>query len=463
MATITSSGIGSGLDIAGLVQQLVAAERAPTEFRIARLEARAQGQVSAFGSLKSALSSFNDQLEKMNTLTSLLSRKASVADETLLTISATESALPASYSVEVLQFAQAQKLQSGAFTDTSTVVGTGTLSIAVGADSFDITVDSTNNTLSNIRDAINNALDNTGVSASIITGDGGSYLMLSGENTGATNSIIVTQTGGDGGLSALEYDPPNSLNSLTQITAPLSASLTIDGLTVSSESNTIVDAIVGVTLDLLKADVGNPTVVKVENDKTAVVAQLDAFVNSYNALLDTFDKLTTFDAEAKTATALFGDSSIRTLRSQLRREMSVDVTTITATFKNLTDIGFDFEIDGKLTLDSTKLDTVLSTEFTKFGQLFANTDGFAVRLGTVVDSYLNADDGIIASRVGGLDITIADLAKRREALDRRMVSVEARLTRQFIGLDTLIGQLSSTSNFLTQQLNNLPGVNFVNR
>lgn len=462
MATITSSGIGSGLDIKTLVQQLVAAERRPTDLRIARLEARAQSQLSAFGSLKSALSTFNDQLEKMNTLDTLLARKASSADETVLTISVSSTALPGGFAVEVMQLAQAHKLQSGAFVDAVTAVGTGTLSITVGTDSFDLVFDADNNTLEGIRDEINNALDNTGVSASIVTGDGGSYLTLTSANTGAGNAIVVTETGGDGGLSVLVFDPPPANQPLNEITAAQDAQIEIDGLAVTSDSNTIDGAIAGVTLELIAANVGSTTQITVADDKVAVVAQFDAFINAYNALIDTFDSLTKFDPDADTATALFGDSVIRTLRAQLRREMSIAVTDISATFSSLTDIGFDFEIDGKLTLDSTKLDGFLTTEFSKVGQLFANSDGFAIRLAAVVDGYLKEDEGIIAVRVDGLDITIADLVKRREALDARMVVVEARLSRQFIALDTLIGQLTSTSNFLALQLDNLPGVNFVN-
>lgn len=462
MASITSSGIGSGLDIANLVQQLVAAERQPRELRIARLEARAQSQLSAFGSLKSALSAFNDQLQKMSTLDTLLARKASSADEALVTVVVDETALPANYDVEVLQLAQAHKLASDPFTDSSTVVGTGTLSLAVGADSFDVVIDSNNNTVEGIRDAINNALDNTGVTATIVNSDTGSSLILTSDDTGSAFSMAITQSGGDGGLSVLEYDPPPGDQPLTEITQALDAQIKIDGLDVTSDSNTVDDAIAGVTLNLVGADVGVTTRITVENDKAAVVAQFDAFINTYNELIDTFDTLTTFNAEAETATALFGDSVIRSVRSQLRREMSIAVTDISATFSSLNEIGFDFEIDGKLNLDSTKLDGFLTTEFSKVGQLFANSDGFAIRLGAVVDGYLDEDDGIIAARVDGLDISIKDFVKQREALDRRMVLIEARLQRQFNGLDILVGQLRATSDFLTQQLQNLPGVQFIN-
>lgn len=462
MVSISSSGIGSGLDINGLVQQLVAAERQPTELRIARLEARAQSKLSAFGSLKSALSGFKDQLDKMTALNALLPRKASSADETLLTVSVSTSAQPASYSVEVLQLAQAQKLQSAVFGAATTAVGIGTLNIVIGSDSFSLIIDSSNNTVAGIRDAINNALDNKGVSASIVNGDTGSFLTLSAENTGLSNAMIITQSGGDGGLSALEYDPPNALNSLTQTLAALDASIEIDGVAVTDPTNTITDAVGGVTLKLVKVEVGTTTQIKVESDKAAVVAEMDGFINKYNQLIDTLESLSKFDVASKSASALFGDSIIRGVRNELRQQMSSAITGISANFSSLNEIGFDFEINGKLKLDSTKLDGFLETEFSKVGQLFTSDDGMATLLGIVVDAYLDADDGIIAARVDGLDISIKDFVKQREALNRRMIIVEARLKRQFIGLDTLIGELTSTSNFLSQQLQNLPGVSFIN-
>ncbi len=458
MASITTSGIGSGLDIANLVQQLVAAEGQPLEFRIARQEARVQAKLSAFGSLKSSLSAFNDQLQKMNALNTLLTRKGSSADEDLLTVVVGETALPASYSVEVLQLAQAQKLDSAAFSDSAAVVGTGTLSIAVGTDSFGIVIDSSNNTLEGIRDAINDALDNKGVAATIVDGDAGSFLILSGQNTGSDQSMIITQSGGDGGLSALEYDPPNMLNSLTETAQALDAQIKIDGHDVTSGNNAVAGAIEGVTLNLVAANVGITTQVTIENDLDAVRQQIDAFVDSYNKLIDTFDSLTSFDADSKVAAPLLGDSAIRNVRDQLRRELSVAVTDIEATFNSLTDIGIETDIDGKLTVDATILDSHLSTEFSKVGQLFANADGFAVRLSDVVDSYLDEDDGIIASRIDGLGLTVDDFAVQREALNKRLAALEVRLSRQFNALDALIAQLTTTSNFLTQQLQNLPGI-----
>ena len=184
MATIVSTGIGSGLDIAGIVQQLVAAEAQPVEARIGQQEARAQAKLSAFGSLKSALADLRDKLEIMKNLDKFLIRKAISGNEDSFTVSAGTDALPANYALEVVQLAQAQKLTSGAFADSDTVVGTGTLTLAVGVSTVDIDITAENDTLAGIRDAINSAIGNPGVAATIVNADSGSYLILTGESTG---------------------------------------------------------------------------------------------------------------------------------------------------------------------------------------------------------------------------------------------------------------------------------------
>ncbi len=462
MASIVSSGIGSGLDVQGLVQQLVAAEGQPTEFRIARREAQYQSELSALGSVKSAVSAFNDQVKKMQDLDTLLQRAGTVADEAVLGLSVDTSALPGIYSVEVTQLAQVERLQSGAFADTSTAVGTGDLQISIGGEFFTVAIDGSANTLSDIQDAINNAVDNKGVTATVVTADTGSYLFLTGEKTGSTQSITVTQSGGDGGLNVLEYDPLNGLNSLTQTQAPQDAIANINGFAVTSSGNSIAGAIEGVTLDLLATNVGAATQVTISNDEAAVKAQLEAFVSSYNDLIDVFKEQTAYNSETETAAPLLGDATVRGLQEQLRREFFTEVTDIDATFNSVLDIGITTNLDGKLSLDSATIDGLLDTEFSKLGQLFANSDGYAVRFNNLIESYIDSTDGVLTERVDGIESSIEDLTDQREALALRLESVERRLLRQFNALDTLVGQLTTTSNFLTQQLASLPQIN-VNR
>ena len=459
MPSIVSSGIGSGLDIAAIVQGLVAAEGGPAAARINRTESRLQAQLSGFGSLKSALSDFKEKLENMKDLNKFLTRNATSADDEVFTATAAEKALPSSYSIEVVQLAQAQKLTSAVFTDGDAVVGTGTLTITMAGTAFNIVLTSPNNTLFDVRDAINSAVGNVGIAASIVNVDGGSHLILTGVNSGLANSAVITQTGGDGGLSVLEYDPDNGLNSLTQTTAAQDSLIRVDGLDVTSATNSITGVIAGVTIDLVKAAAAAPEILTIENDKAAVRKTVDEFITAYNVLVDTFDLLTEYDPETKLAGALQGDATARGVREQLRRELSKAVGSVNASFSTMQEAGITLDIDGKLSVDDSDLDAVLDSDFDKFGQLFANSDGYAVRLFAIVESYLGSG-GIIKTRTDGLDISIKDVVKQREDLEARLVKIEARLSRQFNALDALIGQLTSTSNFLALQLNNLPGFTF---
>jgi len=455
MPSIVSTGIGSGLDIAGIVQQLVVAEGQPVETRISQQEARAQAKLSAFGSLKAALADLRDKLDAMKNLDKFLARKAISGNEEYFTVSADTKAVPSSFAIEVAQLAQAQKLTSGAFTDSDTVVGTGTLTIQMGIQGVAIDINAENNTLAGIRDAINSSSGNPGIAASIVNADSGSYLILTADSTGAANTIKITQSGGDGGLSALEYDPPTSA-SLTETIAAQDGLIRIDGLDVASDTNTFVGAVQGVTINALQDTAGGTESLTVVNDEESTRQVVTDFVESYNSLVDTFDALTDYNAEAESAAPLLGDATVRGVRDQIRRELSIAVGDANASFTMLSDVGIEVQLDGKLQINDDQLSVVLAEDFVNFGQLFANADGFAVRLHDLADGFLQTD-GIIDARTQGLTSTIDSIAEQRDALNERLASLETRLLRQFNALDSLLGQLSSTSNFLSQQLNSLPG------
>ena len=455
MASISSTGIGSGLDIAGIVQSLVAAEGQPVETRIAQQEARAQAKLSAFGGLKAALAEFRDKLEIMKTADRFLVRKAISGNEAAFTVTAGTDATPANYSIEVVQLAQSQRLTSGAFADSTAAVGTGTLTLSVGSATADVEISAENNSLTGIRDAINAATDNPGVSATIVNADSGSYLILTADDTGAEQQITVTQTGGDGGLAALEYDPGNGLTSLTESVAAQDALIRIDGLDVRSDSNVFAGAVQGVTITAAAETGGATESLSVVNDTDATKQLVADFVESYNALIDVVDAITDYNAETEIAAPLIGDSTVRGIRDQIRRELSTAVKQIDADFSMLGEVGVEVQLDGKLSVNDDRLSTVLSEDFAKFGDLFSTTDGFGVRLFDLAEGYLDSD-GIIETRSKGIETTIEGLADERDSLNERLASFESRLLRQFNALDSLLAQLQSTSNFLTQQLANLP-------
>lgn len=458
MASITSAGIGSGLDIGGLVRQLVAAEGQPAEERIARQEARTQAKLSAFGKLKSALAEFRDKLAAMTDPADFLARTARSGNEDVLDVSVGPAAVPAVYAVEVLALATAQKLRTDAFADPGAAIGTGTLDIALGTQGFSVDIDEENNTLAGIRDAINGAADNPGVTASIVNAEGGSYLILGAAETGASRTLRITQSGGDGGLAALVWDPDGGGAALTELTAASDATLRVDGLEVTSENNTVAGAIEGVTMSLVEAAPGEVFDLRIENDEAAVRRTIGELVDSWNGLMRTIDELTAFDPESGLAAALQGDATVRGIREQIRRELSGAVRSVDLPFGTLSEIGVHTELDGKLSLDDAALSDVLAADFTRLGQLFANAeDGIATRLHGIVDGLLDAS-GAIETRSAGLSQRMEEYGDARAMLSRRLEALETRLLRQFNALDALVAQLSATSNFLAEQLANLPQI-----
>ncbi len=461
MGSIISSGIGSGLDIAGLVTQLVAAEGAPTSTRLNRNEASLQAELSAFGSVRSALATLRDALDSLTDLEAFRGRSVTLSGTDYLKASATSSAVTGNYAIEVERLATAHRLASAPFATSATVVGTGTLGLTTSAGTFNVLIDSNNNTVAGIRDAIKAATDNTGVLATIINGVDGSRLILTVTKTGVANSLTVTESGGDGGLSPLIYDPVNMITNMTELDAPLDARILVNGFAVEDDSNSITDAIDGLTIDLLKKNlVGETTDVAVSFDQVGSKAAINQLITAYNAFVDSTSKLSSFDAETKIRGPLFGDSTLSRVTFRLRQELTSTVTGLSGPFDNLVDIGITTDLDGKLVLDTAKLDAAFTQDFDAVGALFADTSGgIATRLDALIDPLLETG-GILDARTDGIEVRIDDIGDRREALNRRLAIVEARLFREFNALDGLLAQLQATSNFLTAQLDNLPGFVF---
>ncbi len=467
MLSIVSSGIGSGIDIQDLVSQLVASERAPAQTRLDRREADAHAKISAFGLLKSALATFQASLDKLEGTSAFDARSATSADTKVFSASATVSASPGSYDLEVTQLAKAHKLISAGYASAGTTVGTGTMTVSLGTKSFALVIDDTSKTLAGVRDAVNAATDNPGVTATIINVDDGSggtesKLVMSSDVTGVANAIKVTvvETGSPG-LAQLVYDPPSTTN-LTQIDAPLDAIIKIDGQAATRSSNTISDALDGVTLSLhAKSDVASPIVaLTVALDTSVGSAAVDGFVTSFNALVDTFNQIASYDAVTGIATTLLGDATVRSVESLLRRELGRDVSAAGGSSTRVA-IGISTGVDGKLSIDRTKLDAALATNPNSVRDLFGASDGLALRLGAALAGYTGSG-GIIDSRTDGLDGRLTSIGEQRADLDIRTATLEQRLQAQFIAMDLLVGQLRSTSDFLTDQLALLQNLNLQN-
>ncbi|WJW74582.1 flagellar filament capping protein FliD [Thiohalobacter sp. IOR34] len=444
MATLSVSGLGSGLDIEGIVTQLMAIERQPLD----RLESRKQEfqtQLSGYGQLKSALSTFQSAMDGLGSTDKFKVFTTTSSDSSVLGASASSAAEPGSYAVTITQLAQAHKMASGltGIADENTSIGaTGTLQIDVGSSSFSVVIDSSNNTLAGIRDAINDASDNAGVTATILNVDDGaggteSRLVLTSDETGTDNALTVSDASGDVASTL-------SMATVTGYDAQ-DAVLTVDGFSVTSSSNSVTGAIQGVTLELEAA--GSATL-EVAYDKSAVQTSVETFVAAYNSLQSTISSLREGSLEA--------DSTLLSIQSSIRDEFNTTPTGLTTSLEYLSEIGIKTERDGSLTLDTSVLSDALDSDYDGVAELMANDDqGYAFRLEAVAKELLDIE-GVIETRTDGIDTRIDTLDDRIANMEYRLEGIEARYRSQFTALDTLLSQLQTTSNYLSQQLSSLP-------
>lgn len=453
MPAITSAGLGSGLDIEGLVSKLVAAEGQPTSARLNTKEATLQADLSALGALKGALSTFQTSVQGMKYSYSFQARTATSSNPDLFTVSADSSAVAGSFSVKVQQLAQSAKMRSANFSSETAVLGAGSLTIGLGTSSFTIDVAS-DTTLAGIRDAINKASDNPGIRATIIKVDSGSQLMLTSDKLGAANAISIGATDTD----ALDGNDLTRLATanLTSVQAASDAIIYVDGQQVTKTSNTISDVIPGVTIALKKADPLLATeTMTIELDKESVKSKVNDFIKAYNSLASMMSSLSSYDDKTKKGGLLLGDATLRGIQNQIRQALSNPTQGITG-FATLAEIGIKTNKGGVLELDASKFDKVMTANFDGIAQLFASDNGLAKRLDGVLDNYLSFN-GALSARVDGVNKQIGDIAEQRQQLSTRLSGIEARYRKQFTAMDTLLGQLQATGSYLTQQLANLPG------
>lgn len=449
---ITAGGIGSGIDVNGLVQQLVAAEGQPATQRLNLKEANIQANLSAFGSLTSALSRFQDSVKALQSQDNFLKQTATTSNADLFSATADKTAVVGSYSVEVVRLAQAAKVRTESF-QADENIGTGNLNISLGASSFDLAITDDNNTLAGIRDAINASADNPGVRASIINVDGGSRLILTSDELGAANAITVTATDDNAGDG---FDLAR-LNILTTIDAAQDAFIRVDNQDISRDSNSFSDVIDGVTFNLKKAEVGTIETLTIAQDNNAVKSRVEGFVAAYNTLNNTINQLSSFNADTGAAGTLLGDSALRGVQTQLRRTLTdavqgVDIST-------LAELGVTTnQENGNLQLDTERLNAALTGNFASVANLFASENGIAKRLDGVLERYTGSN-GVLELRSSGLRSQLENISDDRERLDRRLEGLESRYRAQFTAMDQLVAQLQSLSGYLDQQLSNMPLAN----
>jgi flagellar hook-associated protein 2 len=454
MASVQSSGLN--IDVQSLAAQLVAADRGPQDARLSRQETALTVQVSGLGTLKGALSTFQSALQSLKSVSAFSPRAVSVSNPDAFTATVTSAAAAGTYDVDVVALAKAHQLSSHAFlAGNSAVVGTGTFTISQGTSNFSVVIDTSNNTLTGIRDAINKAAGNTGVQATLIHETGGTRLVLSSTKTGAASAIQVNQTGGDGGLNQLVYQTVGTKN-LSELQLAQDAHIQVAGFDHYSTTNEVSDAIDGVTLTLkAQTEVDAPGSLTVTFDNAQVQKNVQTFVTAFNALQKQFATLRSFNPDTKTTGPLFGDATLRGVEDLVRTDLSNPVKGIAGDYTSLAAIGITRQLDGSLALDADKLNKAIATGNGAVAQVFASTDGVAARLDGHITSQL-ASGATFDFRSQSLQTSLKHLGDDKAALDARMAVVKARYIAQFSALDAMLTKMQGTANSLTAALANLP-------
>ena len=457
VASNTSSGAagGSVIDVSSLVSQLVSATQAPQEALISSKTQAVTAQISAVGTLKGALSTFQASLTTINTPSSFNTLSATSSDPTAFTATADSDAVLGNYTVDVTKLAQGQQLVSTGFIGgSSATVGTGSLQLTLGNTHFNVTIGSSSDTVSGIAAAINGASGNPGIEASVVTGTDGAHLVLTSSLTGATNTIQVAETDGGTALSQITYST-GSTNYREQ-TAAQDAVFTVSGVDFTSASNTVTDAISGVTLDLL-APTTSATTLSVSTDTSTVEQNISDFVTAYNTLQGSLSTLGSFNSTTNTAGPMMGDALLSGVRNQVRSALYSIVNTGSATYNTLASVGITTNSDGTLNVNQATLSAALTSNFAAVSQLFSGTSGVATSLNSQIQTALTAG-GSIDSRSKTLVQQENALTKQSSQLTQQMKDLTASLTEQYAALNTLLSSLQSTSSYLSQAFNNLPRV-----
>lgn len=426
---MVTSGIGStNLDVSSIVAQLMAVEKRPLNALNIK-EASYQAKLSAFGSLKGALSSFQSVLSGISNITKFQALKATSSDSSIFTATASSIAVAGTYSLDaVTKLAQSQKLAASGQASSTAVIGNGTLTFdfgtisgatvdgagkytgatftSNGAGTKTVTIDASNNSLQGIRDAINVA--KIGVTATIIN-DGGTSpyrLALTSDSIGKTNSIkiSVVESGATGLDALLAHDPAGlpAAQHLAETATAQNAEFKVDGIAVSKASNTVTDVIKGVTLNLQKI-MATPVSLTIVRETATVKSSVDGFVKAYNDLNKTLKDVSAYNSATKQGAILQGDSTVRTLQSQIRAVLATPVSNTGGSLSTLSQIGVSFQKDGTLALDASKLDTAITNNFNDLASLFA-------AVGKASDSLVSYSSAATTTKPGSYAVNATTLA-----------------------------------------------------
>jgi flagellar hook-associated protein 2 len=481
MASISSLGIGSGLDLNSLLTNLRSAENAPLQL-LQQRQTSYTAKLSAYGQVQAALGSLQSAATALAAPTLFQGVKATSSASDVLGVSATSSAAVGSYTVNVTKLAQAQSLAAtGRLSATTDITGGAAATISVqfgkisgGAsdgnghylgstftadpDRTAVTVDiAANSSLTEIRDAIN-AKTTLGVTASIVNdGTATPYrLVLTSKTTGEESSMQITVAGDLALENLLKYDPDSSgTQNMAETAVAKDAALKVNGIDITSASNSVKDAIEGATMTL--ASLGTSTVT-VAKDTASVSSAISSFVSAYNNLQSTANKLSGYDAENRSGGALLGDPALRNILTRIRSALGASQASGTLTV--LSQAGVSIDKTGTMQVNSTKLNAALTSDLSGVTTLFSGVSGsggYGRQVDALITSF-NSTNGVLKNAQNGVTTTLKNLDKEYVRAQERIDATIARYQTQFSQLDTLMARMNQTSSYLTQQFSALNNV-----
>lgn len=463
MATISSPGIGSGLDVQSIVSQLVALEKAPLN-QLKTQATSIQSRISAYGTITAQITALSDAANKLGTSSGWNSVVATSSNASAVGVTAAAGAPATSLTMEVTQLAKAQSVASSEVT-TGSAMGSGSMTIELGswnAGSFavgtappvSITINAGEDTLAEIAAKINDA--DAGVSATVLKDATGERLLMRSKDTGAENGFRVLVADADGndsdasGLSRLAFD---GVNGMSQTQAGQNALATINGVAIETASNRLTDTLPGLTLQLSQVT-SAPVEIDVGADVAAVRANIQSFVDAYNTLNSNLANVTRYDAGSKTAGTLQGDSTASGLQNAIRSMMRS--VTASSPFDRLSDVGIELQTGGKLSIDSEKLDKALPN-LKGLKDLFAidtgsaTTQGFGRKVKAFADGLLQTD-GLLSTKSTALQASLKRNDLEQEKVNDRAARAEVRYLAQYNAMDAAVAKLNSLNTFVTQQI-----------
>lgn len=381
---ITAPGVGSGLDVQGLVEKLVSAERVPAQKRLSEKATRVSTHLTALGQIKSVLAKFQDSLSKLYNVNEFYKMKVTTSDTEHFNVTTTEKANSGQYNVIVKQLAQRQSLSSSPTSASN--LGTGTLTIDFGTYNSDkttftnnsdkapvvINITSGNDSLQNICDTINKSTSS--VQANIIQDSQGSRISITSAETGEKMAMKISVTNNSGNaLSSLAYDPTTGVNAMTETAKALNSEVMVNGVSLINSTNNLKDAITGITLDLKKAEPDKTVSLGIEQDKTILSSMVRDFVKQFNDSMTALNAMTGYDKETKTADPLRSDDGIRNLKTSLGNLVTSIIPNGDSQISSLVDIGIKTDAKGLLILDDKKFTAALESNYADIGAIFAKT------------------------------------------------------------------------------------------